>query len=140
MVGEKLRMTAGQDPDAILAESINEDEWEDQPERIETRPSGTQVISARLPTQVAEELLAEAVRRRIKPSELVREAVENLLHPSRAGGVTVSAYRLRVVSHPSQYLTENPNPVVESEPDSVYPADRVTAAAGNRGYTADTYR
>jgi len=62
--------------DSVLAHSEDEGEWEDGPEQIESRPSGTQVISARLPTVLAEHLLAEASNRGIRPSELVRQAVE----------------------------------------------------------------
>lgn len=52
--------------DEVLAHSEDEDEWEDEPEQIESRPSGTQVISARLPTALAEELLAGASRRKVR--------------------------------------------------------------------------
>ncbi len=101
--------------DEILAHSQDEGEWEDEPEQIAARPSGSQVISARLPTALAEELLSEAGRRGVRPSELVREAVESMLHGRRgavAGLVANSGGTLRVAVL-SDYRTENLNLVVE---------------------------
>src|SRR5262245_54569990 len=59
-------------PEEALARAEGEGEWEERPTRIESRPTGTQVVSARLPTVLAEELLAEAARRDLKLSDLVR--------------------------------------------------------------------
>jgi hypothetical protein len=108
----------------VLAHSEDEGEWDERPAQIETRPSGTQVISARLPTALAEELLAEAERRGVKVSELVRDAVDHLLHPETptahhpTTGITASvSARLTVVTPLWQYRTENSNPIVE--PDEI---------------------
>lgn len=70
-------------------------EQEDQPVQIERRPSGMQVISARLPTPLAEQLFTEAERRGVKLSELIREAVAQFLgkHPqSNASFCTAGFY------------------------------------------------
>jgi len=109
--------------DEVLAHSTDEGEWEDEPEQIESRPSGSQVISARLPAHLANELLSEAARQGLRPSELVRIAVEALLLARPAGVAGISAHgegRLRV-DLPGQYETENLNPVVEipTEPPGI---------------------
>lgn len=69
------------DADDVLAHSEDEGEWSAEPVVIERRPSGTQVVSARLPSGLAHVLLAEAARRGLRPSEIVREAVEHYLNP-----------------------------------------------------------
>jgi len=101
--------------DEIIAHSQDEGEWEDEPEQIETRPSGNQVISARLPTALAEKLLSEAGRRGVRPSELVREAVEALLHdrPGGVAGMIANTGGTLSVAVLSDYRTENRNLVVE---------------------------
>jgi hypothetical protein len=100
--------------DEALAHSEDEGEWEDEPEQIESRPSGNQVISARLPTALAEELLSEAARRGVRPSELVRQAVEAFLRAAPGGVADISVYSvgmLRVFQPPEgqQSRTENYN-------------------------------
>lgn len=104
--------------DEILALSEDDGEWEEEPEQIESRPSGTQVISARLPSALAEDLLAEAARRGVRPSELVREAVEKWLRASPAGVVDIRAYagqNMRIITSSPESRTENFNLVVEAE-------------------------
>ncbi len=101
--------------DEVLAHSEDEGEWEDEPEQVESRPSGTQVISARLPTVLAEGLLAEANRRGIRPSELVRQAVEAYMRRGtcRVASVSAQTTGLLSVSTPLQARpTANPNLVV----------------------------
>jgi hypothetical protein len=101
--------------DEILAHSEDEGEWEDAAEQIENRPSGSQVISARLPTILAEELLDEASQRGLRPSEVVRQAVEAYLHARSAAVAGMSAQgtgMIRVVTSLSEYRTENQNLVV----------------------------
>jgi hypothetical protein len=101
--------------DDVLAHSEDEGEWEDGAERIESRPSGSQVISARLPTILAEELLDEASQRGLRPSELVRQAVEAYLHARSAKVAGISAQgtgMMRVVTALSDFRTENSNLVV----------------------------
>ena len=44
----------------VLAHSEDPGEWSDEPAQIGSRPSATQVVSARLPSALAEELLALA--------------------------------------------------------------------------------
>lgn len=101
--------------DEVLAHSKEEGEWEDEPEQIEARPSGNQVISARLPTALAEELLSEADRRGVRPSELVREAVESMLHdrPGIVADLVANSGGTLRVAVLSDYRTENRNLVVE---------------------------
>src|SRR5215472_13328625 len=96
--------------DDVLAHSEDEGEWEEEPELIESRPSGTQVVSARLPTILAEELLDEAGRRGIRPSELVRQAVDAFLRAGsgRVAGISARGTgMLRVVTPLSDLQTEN---------------------------------
>lgn len=119
----------------VLAHSEDDNEWDDQPVRIEARPSGTQVISTRLPTALAEELFAKAEQKGLKPSELVREAVDHYLHAKMASATgevhtAISAFvggNLRIVTPLAQYRTENSNPVIE--PDDV-PAPPTVVALG----------
>jgi hypothetical protein len=110
--------------DDILEHSEDDGEWEQEPEEIESRPSGSQVISARLPTALAEQVLAEAVRRGAKPSEVVREAIEIWLHAKPGSVAEISAYagqNMRVITPSVQGRTENFNLVVEAEanPDRI---------------------
>ena len=110
--------------DEVLARSEDEGEWEEEPEQIESRPSGTQVISARLPSALAEELLAAAQQRGVRPSEVVREAVEKWLHTRPAGVFDIQAsagQNMRVVTPAAESKTENFNLVVqvEANPDRV---------------------
>jgi hypothetical protein len=116
--------------DDILEHSEDEGEWEQEPEEIESRPSGSQVISARLPTALAEQVLAEAARRGAKPSEVVREAIEIWLHAKPGGVVEISAYagqNMRVITPSVQGRTENFNLVVaaEANPDRIEVVDAV---------------
>jgi hypothetical protein len=102
--------------DDVLARSEDEGEWEDEPAQIESRPSGSQVISARLPSDLAEGLLSAAASRGVRPSELVREAVEAWLRPAPGSVVDIRAYagsnmRLVMPAWP-QGRTENYNLVV----------------------------
>jgi hypothetical protein len=104
--------------DEILAHSEDEGEWEDEPERIESRSSGTQVVSARLPSQLAEALLAAAEHRNIRPSEAVREAVEKWLRCGLTGVIGISAsagQNMRVITPAADSRTENFNLVVQPE-------------------------
>jgi hypothetical protein len=106
--------------DEVLARSEDEGEWEEEPEQIESRPSGTQVISARLPSALAEELLAAAQQRSVRPSEVVREAVEKWLHARPAGVFDIRAsagQNMRVVTPAAENKTENFNLVVQVEAD-----------------------
>jgi len=128
MAGDRLR-------DEVLARSEDDNEWDDQPEPIESRPSGTQVISARLPSQLAEELLAAAERRSIRASEAVREAVEKWLRWAPAGvfGIRVSVGRnMRVMTPATDSRTENFNLVVQPEdsPEHVEFTGTGTCAVG----------
>lgn len=101
--------------DTVLAHSEDEGEWDDEPEQIENRPSGTQVISARLPTILAEQLLSEASNRGIRPSELVRQAVEAYVRSGACRVASVSAQgtgNMSVASPLEAHPTRNPNLVV----------------------------
>lgn len=108
--------------DEVLAHSTDEAEWEEEPEQVESRPSGSQVISARLPTQLAEQLLSEAARRGLRPSELVRIAVESFLIARPVGVAGLSGHaegKLRLDL--PELETTNLNPVVEipTEPPGI---------------------
>ena len=110
--------------DDILEHSEDDGEWEQEPEEIESRPSGSQVISARLPTALAEKVLTEAARRGAKPSEVVREAIESWLRSTPGGVAEISAYagqNMRIITPYVQGRTENFNLVVEAEanPDRI---------------------
>lgn len=115
----------GSAADEVLAHSEDEGEWEEEPAPIESRPSGTQVISARLPSALAEALLAEAQRLRVRPSELVREAVERWLTAKPAGVVDIlrasAGQNMRIVSQLPESRSENFNLVVrvEASPEQV---------------------
>ncbi len=101
--------------DTVLAHSEDAGEWEDEPEQIESRPSGTQVISARLPTILAERLLSEASSRGIRPSEVVRQAVEAYIRSGACRAASVSAQgtgNMSVASPLASQPTRNPNLVV----------------------------
>jgi hypothetical protein len=103
--------------DTVLAHSEDEGEWENEPEQIESQPSGTQVISARLPTVLAEHLLAEASNRGIRPSELVRQAVEAYMRSGLGRVASVSAQgtgNMSVASPLEAQPTMNPNLVVST--------------------------
>ena len=118
-VGERERSA-----DDVLEHSEDEGEWEQEPEEIESRPSGSQVISARLPTSLAEQVLAEAARRGAKPSEVVREAIEIWLRAVPGGMAEISAYagqNMRILTPSVQGKTENFNLVVgvEADPDRI---------------------
>ncbi len=103
----------------VLAHSEDAGEWEEERVEIQARPSGTQVISTRLPSHLAERLLAEAARRGVKPSELVRVALERVLNQEHvvpvitANGGTTGGPPLRILSPISHYTMENSNLVVE---------------------------
>jgi Arc/MetJ-type ribon-helix-helix transcriptional regulator len=121
LVREGTDMTEeGRSADDVLQHSEDEGEWEQEPEQIESRPSGSQVISARLPTALAEQVLALATQRGVKPSEVVREAIELWLRGTTGGVVEISAYagqNMRVMTPSTQRRTENFNLVVEVETD-----------------------
>ena len=104
--------------DEVLLHSEEDGEWEDEAEEIETRPSGTQVISARLPGLLAEHVLSEASQRGIRPSELVRQALEAYM---RSGSGTIASVSVQTTGSLSvsgkikAQPTQNPNLVVDQE-------------------------
>jgi predicted transcriptional regulator len=80
---------------------------------IESRPSGSHVVSVRLPAPLAERLLAEASARKMRPSEVVRQAVEAFL-AGQGSVLALSATcseRMRVAPLAGQYETVNANMV-----------------------------
>jgi hypothetical protein len=101
--------------DEVMEHGEDEGEWDDAREQIESRPTGTQVISTRLPSDLAEALLAEAERRQMRPSELVRHAIEAYMRPqSGVAGLTANSQgALRLPPEIDGNPTENANPVVE---------------------------
>lgn len=116
--------------DEVLAHSEDDGEWDQEPEQIESRPSGSQVISARLPADLAEQVLTEAARREVRPSEVVREAIELWLRATPGGVAEISAYagqNMRVITPAVQRSTENFNLVVETEkePEQIVVVDAV---------------
>jgi metal-responsive CopG/Arc/MetJ family transcriptional regulator len=83
-----------------------------------------QAVSARLPAALVEKLNEEAARRGIRPSELIRQAVEILLRgePDTIADLNASVgYQMTIMTPLSQYQTENSNLVVEvsTEPSQV---------------------
>ncbi|HVF05210.1 MAG TPA: hypothetical protein VNA20_10240 [Frankiaceae bacterium] len=97
------------DADDVLAHSEDPDEWEDEPVAIERRPSGNQVLSARIPTALADRVFAEAARRNVKASEIVRVAVESYFSPPVFAVVKVQVGpRVRMFLTTAAYDTENP--------------------------------
>ena len=108
----------GSEADEVLAHSEDEGEWEEEPAQIESRPSGTQVVSARLPSPLAEALLAEAQRLNVRPSEVIRAAVERWLTTKPSGMVDIRAsagQNMRIVSPMPDSRSENFNLVVQVE-------------------------
>jgi metal-responsive CopG/Arc/MetJ family transcriptional regulator len=92
----------------------DEEEWDDTSVTIERRPTGNQVVSARLPTALVLELGRVADHLDMKLSELVRAAVEQYLRSSSTP-VTVSAWpggQLRVITPVFSVKTESANLVV----------------------------
>jgi metal-responsive CopG/Arc/MetJ family transcriptional regulator len=92
------------------------------------RPSAMQAISARLPAALVEELNDEAARRGIRPSELVRQAVESLLRGESDTTADLNASvgcQMTVMTPLGQYHTENANLVVEvyTEPNQMVALD-----------------
>lgn len=88
------------------------------------RPPVMQAVSARLPAALVEKLNEEAARRGIRPSELIRQAVEILLRgePDTIADLNASVgYQMTIMTPLSQYQTENSNLVVEvsTEPSQV---------------------
>jgi hypothetical protein len=69
------------------AMSENEQEWET--EEVEVSKPVTPVISVRFPNGVAERIFAEAERRGVRTSAVVREAVEAYLDDPTARPATV---------------------------------------------------
>lgn len=111
----------------VLDHSENADEWSDESVRIDSRPSGSQVVSVRLHTELAQRLFEEAALLEVRPSELVRVAVERLLSSRGpvaalrvAGGA--KGWPVRILTPTSEYRTENANLVVE-EPRTVEALD-----------------
>lgn len=105
-----------------LGESAHERQAKGDPQ--EARTSAMQAVSARLPAVLVEQLTAEAAKRGIRPSELIRQAVEALLRggPEKNPDLNASVgYQMTVVTPLNQYQTENPNLVVEvpTEPSHV---------------------
>jgi hypothetical protein len=114
----------------VLNHSEDEGEWEETPEQIDSRPTGSQVISTRLPTALAEELLAQAASRKIRMSDLVRQAVEAFLHTQAHGVSDIVAYpgiNMRVTTPLPEQRTENFNLVVQidTEPTRVEAVEAV---------------
>ena len=75
--------------DDVLAHSEDEDEWDDEPVEIEVRPSGSQVISVRVPDDLAHLLFAEVDRRHARLSDVVRAALDQYFRPATWGVIRV---------------------------------------------------
>ena len=78
---------------------------------IESRPSGSHVISVRLPEALAEQLLARASAEGTRPSELVRQAVAAFLAGPLLGLSATCTGTMRADPLPGHYETVNANPV-----------------------------
>jgi metal-responsive CopG/Arc/MetJ family transcriptional regulator len=109
------------DKDA-LGESVHERQAKGDPQ--EARTSAMQAVSARLPAVLVEQLNEEAAKRGIRPSELIRQAVETLLQGGSERSADLNAsvgHQMTVITPLNQYHTENSNLVVEvpTEPSQV---------------------
>jgi hypothetical protein len=112
MVGEVMN-----DADDVLAHSEDEGEWEDEPVAIERRPSGSQVLSARIPRGLADGVFATAARRGMKPSDIVRAAIETYLNPPVFHVIKVQpSDRVRFFRTVASYETTNPVVTTENLP------------------------
>jgi hypothetical protein len=98
---------------------VTDDEREPVP--IESRPSGMQVISARLPTGLAERTLAVATAEGVRPSEVVRRALAAFLGPSQAHVSVTASSRIRFLTPLGSVLTENPNLIAQARITSCSP-------------------
>lgn len=85
-----------------------------QPEDADSRGSGSQVFSVRLPSAVAELVVDEAGQRGVRPSDVVRQAVEHFTRqPGLAGIRANGSGTLRVPGGLDAFDTRNANPVVQ---------------------------
>jgi metal-responsive CopG/Arc/MetJ family transcriptional regulator len=97
---------------------------QDKSDSQDARTSAMQAVSARLPAVLVEQLTEEAAKRGIRPSELIRQAVETLLRggPEKSAELSGSTGNQMTIMTPlTQYQTENANLVVEvpTEPSHV---------------------
>jgi Ribbon-helix-helix protein, copG family len=84
------------------------------PEETDGKSGSTHVISVRLPSMVAELVDHEAASRGIRPSDLVRLAVEEFVRKPGVAGITANGSgTLRVPADLSPFESENTNPVVQ---------------------------
>lgn len=98
------------DADDVLAHSEDEGEWDDQPVAAAVRPSGNQVLSARIPVALAEQVFDEAARRGVSMSEVVRAAIEEFFTPKVVHILTAQpGERVRIFL---TYTYDTANPVV----------------------------
>lgn len=104
--------------EAMLAHSGDEDEWDDAPETIERRPSGMRVVSARLPIDLADRLVERAKAMNVRPSDVIRDALERSFRQTAFDPVlnTGNGLNLRVMGIQEAYGTENPLVSVVDEP------------------------
>ena len=111
------------DEDDVLAHSEDEGEWDDEPVEIEVRPSGSQVISVRIPDSLADLLFEEVHRRGGRMSDVVRTALDHYLRPAVWDVIRIMpGERVRVFAVSD--LSDTTNPVVTT---AVVPALRTTA-------------
>jgi hypothetical protein len=101
-----------------LDHSEDPGERAEEPVEIERRPSGSQVVSVRLPTELARRLFEEAARLGVRPSELTREAVEHFLGQHEPVAVFRAAggapgWPVRIITPTFDYRAENTNLIVE---------------------------
>jgi hypothetical protein len=101
------------DADDVLAHSEDEGEWDDEPVAVERRPSGSQVLSVRVPDDVAALVLAEAERRGVRLSEVVRGALVAYVTPW-AGWKVVTVHVSERVRFRDVSWHGTANPVVTS--------------------------
>lgn len=105
--------------DDVLAHSEDEGEWENEPVVLERRSTGTQVLSARLPRELAHRVFAAAEERRTRPSDVLREALESYFakdhHVLEASATAQPGPRVRLFGPPLRgYETQNPTDIVVS--------------------------
>lgn len=85
-----------------------------QPEDADSRASASQVFSVRLPSAIAELVIDEAGQRGVRPSDLLRLAVEQFTRQPGAAGIRANGSgSLRVPAGLDAFGTQNANPVVQ---------------------------
>lgn len=96
------------DADDVLAHSEDEGEWDDEPVAVERRPTGSQVLSVRVPDDIAALVFAEAERRGVRLSDVVRGALIDYVGPRHWEVITIQVSERVRFRDVSWHGTTNP--------------------------------